>query len=442
MKRSILALIAATVYAAPLFAQKPDDAKSDSAKSATRPIKMQHFRPQDQRGVNMFEAPKNDKVPFNGFVLDWGAAFSQTYQNLKHENTADPKMVNNVDQNKLMTMGQGFNLAAANLYLNAQLAPGIRLSLTSYLSSRHHNETWVKDGYLLMDESPIDVALLNNVMKYVTVKAGHFEINYGDTHFRRSDNGNGIYNPFVGNYILDPFTTEIGGEMYVRANGFMVMQSVTGGEIKGNTLKPADRSPAYINKIGYDKQFSPNFRFRLTGSQYRINKSPGNTLFAGDRAGSRYFYVMENTAATVTANASSGLVNPGFNYKVKAQQINPFVQVGGLELFGVAEKATGRTAAETKERTWNQYAGDAVYRFGKNDGLFVGGRYNVAKGTLAGMTDDVNVNRTQLGGGWFLTPNVLIKGEFVRSWYKKFPASDIRNGGKFRGLMIESAISF
>ena len=39
------------------------------------------------------------------------------------------------------------------------------------------------------------------------------EINYGDAHFRRSDNGNAIYNPFVGNYIMDAFTTEIGGEV-------------------------------------------------------------------------------------------------------------------------------------------------------------------------------------------------------------------------------------
>ena len=56
--------------------------------------------------------------------------------------------------------------------------------------------------------------LLKSIMKYTTLRVGHFEINYGDAHFRRSDNGNSMYNPFVGNYILDAFTTEIGAEAY------------------------------------------------------------------------------------------------------------------------------------------------------------------------------------------------------------------------------------
>ena len=38
-------------------------------------------------------------------------------------------------------------------------------------------------------------------------------------------------------------------------------------------------------------------RGRLTGSLYRVSKSPGSTLYAGDRAGSRYDMVLENTTA-------------------------------------------------------------------------------------------------------------------------------------------------
>ena len=54
------------------------------------------------------------------------------------------------------------------------------------------------------------------LFEIATVRVGHIEINYGDAHFRRSDNGNAIYNPFVGNYIMDAFTTEIGGEVYLK----------------------------------------------------------------------------------------------------------------------------------------------------------------------------------------------------------------------------------
>ena len=68
----------------------------------------------------------------------------------------------------------------------------------------------MKDGFLQIDESPVEFAPLQAIMKIVTIKVGHMEINYGDAHFRRSDNGNALYNPFVGNYIMDAFTTEIG----------------------------------------------------------------------------------------------------------------------------------------------------------------------------------------------------------------------------------------
>lgn len=444
MKRAILALIAASMYAIPSFAQKPDSAAPDAARkeSTERPILMQHFRPQDQRGINVFEPPKNDAVAYKGFTIDWGAAFVQRFQSLKHSNTAAEKKVNGVNQNGLMKMGAGFNNASANLYLNTQMAPGMRLALTMYLSSRHHNEAWVKDGYFLIDESPLKIAPLTAMMKYVTIKAGHFEINYGDAHFRRSDNGSAIYNPFVGNYILDAFTTEIGGEVYVRAKGFMVMQSVTGGEIKGNVLQPEKRSPAFISKIGFDRQITPLVRVRMTGSRYAVRKSASNTLYAGDRAGSPYLFVMENTQATSAANASSGLINPGFSYKVTAQQLNPFVKLGGLELFGVAEKARGRSFAETAEREWNQRAGDMVYRFLKNDALFIGGRLNTANGTLAGMQNKVSIRRSQVSAGWFITPNLLLKGEYVKSRYNNFPSSDIRSGGMFKGYVIEGAVSF
>ncbi|MGQ0646772.1 MAG: hypothetical protein ACT4P7_04325, partial [Gemmatimonadaceae bacterium] len=416
---------------------------SKSSMSLSPAIEIQHLRANDQRGVNIFEAPKHDAVPYDGFRLNVGAAFTQQFQGLAHRNTASPKVANNVNANQLMDIGHGFNNASANLYINAQLAPGIRVALTSYLSSRHHNETWVKDGYLLIDESPVRVPALENLMKYVTIRAGHFEINYGDAHFRRSDNGNAMYNPFVGNLVMDAFTTEVGAEVYVRAKGLLAMTAVTGGEIKGNILAPDDRAPAFISKVGFDRQLTPDVRVRLTGSRYANSKSPGGTLYAGDRAGSRYFFVLENTVATSTAQASSGLLNPQFKRAVTAYQINPFVKVRGLELFGVIEQAKGINAVtETTRRTWNQYSGEAVYRFCHNDKLFVAGRYNTAKGDLPGIANEVGINRSQLGAGWFVTPNVMLKSEWVNQKYNKFPTTDIRSGGKFKGFMVEGVVAF
>ena len=404
-------------------------------------IEIQNFRPFDMRGINVYEAPK-DQTPYTGFKLSWGAGFTQQFQGVDHSNTATAKVVNNVNANQLVRIGHGFNNAQANLYLNAQLAKGIRVSLTQYLSTRHHNETWAKDGYFLIDDSPIDNELLSNIMKYVTLRVGHFEINYGDAHFRRTDGGNAMYNPLVGNYIMDAFTTEIGAEAYVRKSGFLAMAGMTAGEIRGTLRNPEKRAASYLGKLGFDKQLTEDFRARLTGSIYTTKKSNSNTLYSGDRAGSRYYDVLENTTSTEAANAWSGAIRPGMSSKITALQLNPFVKFGGLEFFGVAEQAKGRAATEEKDRTWNQYVGEVTYRFLADERLFVAGRYNTAKGDLVGIENKVSVDRYNVGGGWFITPNVMAKLEWVNQKYNDFPLTDIRSGGKFKGFLVEGVVAF
>ena len=458
---SLSALLALALLSAPAVAQSGGgDANSSGASQAQasdtvekapsvksvlstqKKIEVQNYRPVDQRGINMFEAPKDDGTPYRGFALMWGASFTQQYQGLDHQNTATPNVVNGVNQNQLIEIGGGFNNANANLYLDAQLAKGIRVALTSYLSSRHHNETWVKDGYLLVDASPIDNDLLNLLMAFVTIKAGHFEVNYGDAHFRRTDNGNAMYNPFVGNLIMDAFTTEIGGEVYVRMGPLMAMGGITGGEVRGNVVRPKDRSAAFLGKLGFDKQMNEKLRLRLTGSTFQQASAISNTLYAGDRAGSRYYYVLENTASTESANFRSGMINPSFGDKVKSYMINPFVKYAGLELFGVIEKGKGRASNETALRTVDQYAAEAVYRFLADDKLFVGARWNQVSGRLQGIARDVSTDRGQFSAGWFLTPGIMLKGEWVQQKYHDFPATDIRNGGKFDGFVVEGIVSF
>src|SRR5687768_6691218 len=289
MKRTLqylIALAASAVFSAPVLAQDTpkdppatagatDKTEQDSKVAAAieswkkgRPITIQYLRPQDKRGLNVFETTKEPGVEFTGFKIDFGAAFTSQVQNLTHETTALPNVVNGVNANQLADIGFGFNNSTANLNLHAQLAPGIRVALTTYLSSRHHNETWVKDGYIQIDESPLDLAPLKMLFALATVRVGHMEINYGDAHFRRSDNGNALYNPFVGSYIMDAFTTEIGGEVYLKAAGLVAMGAITGGEIRGTVLTPGQRGPTYIGKLGFDRLLKDDFRVRLTGSMY------------------------------------------------------------------------------------------------------------------------------------------------------------------------------
>ncbi|HJW15629.1 MAG TPA: hypothetical protein VJ499_00835, partial [Flavisolibacter sp.] len=201
-------------------------------------LRPSYWRPYDQRGINVFETTKvPDSIPFEGPRVRFGAGFTQQFQNLKHENKAVNNGGNTVQTagaNKLYPLAPGFMTAQANLNLDVQLADGIRLNVVTYLSARHHNEAWVKGGYIQFDKLPFKGEFWTNLMKLATIKVGHMEINYGDEHFRRSDGGQTLYNPFMDGYIADAFATEIGGEVYLQKNGLFGMLGITNGMIKGN----------------------------------------------------------------------------------------------------------------------------------------------------------------------------------------------------------------
>jgi hypothetical protein len=428
MKKNILFLAGAILLSFSSFSQQRD---------------MQFWRAYDQRGINVFETGKADTVAFDGLSVRIGGAFTQQFQSLSHENSATAVLNDDgINTNQLMGIGSGFNLATANLNIDVALADGIRLNLITYLSSRHHPETWVKGGYLQFDKLPfLKSEFFDQIMEKVTIKVGHMEINYGDSHFRRTDNGNAFYNPFVGNYIMDAFATEIGAEVIYQSNGLIAVASMTGGEIQGGVTNPTRRKPSFIGKLGYDTTLDNELRLRLTGSVYTTAGSVNNTLWSGDRTGSRYYLVMENTMASTSSNFTSGRFNPGMRDNVTALVLNPFVAYQGLEIFGTLEQSKGKAANESEERTWNQVGLDALYRFGSTENFYLAGRYNQVGGEMSNGLEP-SISRVQVGGGWFITKNILAKLEYVSQQYQDFAPTDIRNGGSFNGIMIEGVIGF
>lgn len=424
---------------------------------------IQYFRYYDKRGVNVFETSKTDTIPYEGLKIRFGAGFTQGYQNLSHSNglptTPSPS---------LYEMAGGFPLAQANFNIDVQLYDGVSLNLVSYMSSHHHNEFWVKGGYLQIDKVGfLKSEFFDKLWKNLTLKVGHMEVNYGDAHFRRSDGGHTLWNPWIENNIMDAFTTEIGAELYWKKDGFFVMGGYTDGEIQGNVAAPstpagAKRAPSFYGKVGFDRQLNEDLRVRLTGSAVTTSSSISNTLFGGDRTGSNYQYVMENAPVTLTGNAFSGRFNPGFRDKLTSFVINPFVKFSGLEVFGTFEWASGLNSFENGEgtnyakvpdRAASQTAIEALYRFGKTEQFYVGARYikvdaTVSEGytaTAQGNRYDVNIDRTSIGAGWFITRNILLKGEYVTQNYGGFLATGANNrfyNGKFDGFVIQGAISF
>ena len=121
--------------------------------------------------------------------------------------------------------------------------------------------------------------------------------------------------------------------------------------------------------------------------------------------------------------------------------INPFIKIGGAEFFGNIERRQGRATTETSvarcTRTWAR--GCTASR--TTSSMSAAGTTREGPAGRHRRTTSA-VNRYQLGGGWFVTPNVLSEAEYVNQKYMDFPTTDIRNGGQFKGVMIEGVVAF
>jgi len=287
----------------------------------------------------------------------------------------------------------------------------------------------------------IKSGFLEGLMEVTRVTIGMDEFNYGDAHFRRSDNARAIFNPFIGNYIMDAFSTEAFGEVTIQKSGFLGVLGVTNGKLNQSVVvnDNSDNKASFFGKLGYDNQLSNDLRVRLTGSWY-INKgtTTGTYLFGGDRAGSRYYNVMQTLDGD--GNAFEGRFNPRFK-QLTAIQVTPFIKFKGLEFFGIYEVASNSDDQGTGSFT--QLAGELLYRFGGTEQFYLGGRYNTVSGKMTENSLTQEINRLNIGGGWYLTNNVMAKVEYVTQKYDGEGWTSTKyNGGEFNGVNLEAVISF
>lgn len=401
---------------------------------------IQFFRPNDKAGLNVYETTKNDSVKYDGFKLRVGGDFAMQFQGINQSNTLG----------NLVDLGTNFNLPTANFNLDAQLYSGVRLHMKTYLSAKHHNEAWIKGGNIQIDKLDfIKQGFLDGVMKYTTLTIGMDEFNYGDAHYRRTDNARAIFNPFVGNYIMDAFSTEAFADVTVQAKGFLFVAGITNGKLNQNVVVTAasDNKPSFFGKIGYDKQLSDDFRVRLTGSIYdNQGTTTGTWLYGGDRAGGRYYNILKtvpDSTGAVQGTDFEGRYNARFT-KLTAVQFNPFIKFKGLEFFGIYEVAMGNATLSptSKEGSFTQIAAELVYRFGKEEKFFVGGRYNSVTGNTTTASKTLTLNRLNIGAGWFLTQNILVKAEYVNQEYVGDGWTGRYVGAQFNGFNLEACISF
>ena len=90
------------------------EAEQESAWKKGRPIVIQYYRPMDKRGINVFETTKDPGAKFEGFKLDFGAAFTSQLQDLTHSNTAAPSMVSVRLCGRICSRGQPIRLPSSS----------------------------------------------------------------------------------------------------------------------------------------------------------------------------------------------------------------------------------------------------------------------------------------------------------------------------------------
>lgn len=380
-----------------------------------------------------FEAPKLNTEDFEDVSVKVGGDFALQLQMLDHS-------VEGMSSDSLVDLKNNINLPTANLNLTSDLAPGIQLHMNVFLSSRHHNEAWVEGGYMTIDALPF-LPAADGIMEYITIKAGVMTPNYGDAHFFRSTNADVTKNPFVGNWIMDAYTTNPGIEIMYRNNGILAMVGTNNGRMNYGRGNDIGKDLVLDMKLGYDKQIDEDLRLRGTVSGYYVpNGHSGSYLWGGDRAGARYYNVV---VWHDDDNFRSGRWDPSSGQtKMFSYMVNLYAEYKGLEVFGIYENMNGDKLNRDKTITTQHYTQTAVQAIYNINNFYVGGRYNNVSDN-----NGSTVTRYNLGGGFFMTDNVLLKLDYVNQLYDGPAHNDVNtginiDGGKFNGLVFEAAISF
>ncbi|XOB60936.1 hypothetical protein ACMC56_09995 [Campylobacterota bacterium DY0563] len=391
---------------------------------------------------HQFEPPK-DTSEFNGVEVDWDVDLTFTYQGL--------------DQNYGSDIKSGLALPTANLDLNAKIMSGFNVKLETMLSSHHHHETYVKGGYATMDNLDwISKDFAKGFMDKSTIKVGVNDLNYGDYHFRRTDNADVMRNPFINNMGVEGYMQAGFIELTYRMPSIntLFVAGVSNGEVNPDDVSAGNGKGAYsyYAKLAYDNQISENTRFRISQSAFTVNNTTKNRLYMGDKAGNvprKIFNAIDNTYNSPNDRDSFGAVwnaMAGYN-DLTSTMTNVFYKYKDTEFFGLLEYADGKQIygassvplANAIDMEMLHYSGEIVQRFGA-DKYYVAARYEKAELEKEGAAQDAKLTQYQIAAGMFLSKTAMMKIEYIKQERDHVHAG--HDNVKFDGLMISAALSF
>lgn len=374
-----------------------------------------------------------------------------TAQTLDHENVFD------ATGKPLAKVEPGFQNAFGDLGFIGKFGKKqeIEVVFDLYLSSRNHpSTTYGNEGYMILHGVPENLQnlkFLEPILNKVDIKAGHFLVDFGDNNQHRSNNAIVQKNPLVGNFVVDPNIVSIGMQVSSKPGtrfGWLV------GANNGTTTEDwtVGRGFAANGKVW----FYPVKPVRVSASYIAADNSDNATkaaggsaiqMFSGNRSGERYAGVMGGGQAP-------GNVFPQAGEDFSAAQVDLTFDDTNvpLKLYGhvgrTQDQDINGPGAGTPEETWNYYAGDVVYKI--TPALYAAARYSGATtDMLNGRETDGKVNRIQIGGGFWLSRNMLMKLEYVTQKYSGFREGDMVNNGiqawrdpEFHGLVAEVSFAF
>lgn len=400
---------------------------------------------------HVFEQPK-DNSEFNGVELDWDVDLTFTYQGLDQDagvKVGQTTTTNPYDNTQSITtdtntydIKSGLALPTADLDIHAKIMKGFNVTLEVMLSSHHHHETYVKGGYATMDNLDwIAPGFAEGFMKNATIGVGVDDVNYGDYHFRRTDNADVFRNPFINNMGVEGYMAAGYVDLTYRLpsiNSLFVL-GVTNGEVNPDDVQAGDGkgSYGYFGKFAYDNQLSDDTRFRISQSVYTVSNTTKNRLYMGDKAGNVVRKAFDSEDFGIVWNALA-------NYNdLTSTMTNVFYKCGNTEFFGLLEYADATKGVFSNNETDMEmlhYSAEVVQRFA-GDKFYVAARYENAKVDEDGLSDDKELTQYQLAAGMFLSKTAMMKVEYFkqeRDHIYGYEGDDL----DIDGIMVSAALSF
>ncbi len=343
-------------------------------------------------------------------------------------------------------MNPNFQTPYAMMDLYATVPHEFDMFADFYIASPEHPaQTYGDEGWMVFKQIPgvSHNSPINEMMDYINVKVGAFDIDFGDNNYHRSKDAWVQNNPLIGNPLVDPSTEEIGGEVYSVKGPLYWLVGVSNGSTTGHFDYGA--GPAFHGKIwGY-----PTKDLRLSGSVYYgdMGESADTIdLFTATRSGEAYASLFGNSVDT------QGQVVPQAGHNVFATQGDITYERWPFESYSYVgwtqDNDANRSGIGTPRESWLYGSSNLVYHI--NPSLYLAAQYSYAfAGSVNGVDTNGWVDRIQVGAGWWMTRTLLAKIEYVQEQFQSF-GSNVGNvnsaqanlGPGFNGVVMEVSFGF